>query len=175
MSSEHRRNSDVPRLRDESTGNADAIGPAQTPPARDAKIELFDGEGTLGHPKDVLGRRPTLGALIGWYAGRLQELRSRREGIGRHLISLAVQPIARKVANSLTTSVLVQHAQSRLLAGAKPSTIGVDLSFISTVLEAAKEANIVSLDLEVVSEARRRCRRDVSSPQNTWVVSQLRF
>jgi hypothetical protein len=28
------------------------------------------------------------------------------------------------------------------------------------VLEAAKEANIVSLDLEVVSDARRRCRRD---------------
>jgi integrase len=42
----------------------------------------------------------------------------------------------------------------------KPSTIGIDLSLIHTVLEAAKEANIVSIDLEVVDEARRRCRRD---------------
>ena len=56
--------------------------------------------------------------------------------------------------------MLVQHAQSRLLAGVKPSTIGVDLSLISTVLEAAKEANIVSLDLAVIAEARRRCKRD---------------
>ena len=46
------------------------------------------------------------------------------------------------------------------MAGAKPSTIGVDLNLIRTVLEAAKEANIASLDLEVIYEARRRCRRD---------------
>lgn len=160
MSSEYRRDSDVPRLRDESAGDAERGGPPQAPQATDAKTELFDGKAASGPAKDALGPRPTLGALIGWYAGRLQELRSRRQGIDRHLISLAGQPIAKKVANSLTASVLVQHAQSRLLAGAKPSTIGVDLSLISTVLEAAKEANIVSLDLEVVSDARRRCRRD---------------
>jgi hypothetical protein len=48
---------------------------------------------TSEHAKHDLGRRPTLGALIGWYAGLLQGSRSRRQGIDRHLISLAGQPL----------------------------------------------------------------------------------
>jgi hypothetical protein len=124
------------------------------------RLSWVDGDRTPVHAQEVLGRRPTLGALIGWYAGSIQGSRSRRQGIDRHLVSLAGQPIARKVAKSLTTAVLVQHAQIRRLASVKPSTIGVDLSLIHIVLEAAKEANIVSFDLEAVDEARRRCRRD---------------
>jgi integrase len=42
----------------------------------------------------------------------------------------------------------------------KPSTVGVDFSLIRSVLEAAKDAGIISLDLEVVDEARKHCKRD---------------
>jgi len=160
MSMDDRRDSEVSRPRDEGTGDAGTAEPAQEPSSGSPATELVDGDRTPVHAQEVLGRRPTLGALIGWYAGLIQGSRSRRQGIDRHLVSLAGQPIARKVAKSLTTTVLVQHAQSRRLAGVKPSTIDVDLSLIHTVLEAAKEANIVSIDLKVVGEARTHCRRD---------------
>jgi hypothetical protein len=110
--------------------------------------------------QDLLGRRPTLGALVGWYAEQLQASRSRREGIDRHLLSLVGQPIARKVANTLTPEALVRHAQGRRELGIKPSTIGVDFSLIRTVLEAAKDANSISLDLDVVDRAKRLCKSD---------------
>jgi integrase len=42
----------------------------------------------------------------------------------------------------------------------KPSTVDIDLSLIRTVLKAATEASIISIDLQVVDETGRRCRRD---------------
>src|ERR1700728_1527220 len=107
MNSEYGRDSDLPQPGDESFSDEEPLGPARESPAWDAATELFDGKSASGPANFALGRRPTLGALIGWYAGLLQERRSRRQGIDRHLISLAGQPIARKVANSLTTALLI--------------------------------------------------------------------
>jgi hypothetical protein len=86
--------------------------------------------------------------------------RNHVQGIDRHLLRLAGQPIARKVANTLTLAMLVQHAQGRREFGIKPSTTGVDFSLIRTVLEAARDANLISLDPEVVDRARKPCKSD---------------
>jgi hypothetical protein len=53
VSSEYRRDSDVPRLRDESAGDAERGGPPQAPQATDAKTELFDGKAASG-PAELL-------------------------------------------------------------------------------------------------------------------------
>lgn len=44
-----------------------SLGLRRRPLLGDAKTELFDVKGASGHANDALGRRPTLGALIGWY------------------------------------------------------------------------------------------------------------
>ena len=99
MNSEYGRDFDAPRPEEESSDDLEGADPEQVLSATNAKTELFDDKAAPESARNALGRRPTLGALIGWYAGRLQELRSRRQGIDRHLISLGGQPIARKVAN----------------------------------------------------------------------------
>lgn len=118
-------------------------------------------------PKTLLGRRPTLGALIGWYVGLLPRSRSRRRGIDGHLLSPAGLHIARRVGHALTTESLVEHARRRRASGIHPFTIGVDFSLIRAVLESAKEHNLISLDLEVVDRARQRCKTDGLISRNT--------
>jgi hypothetical protein len=108
MSWEYRDDSDVPRPTGEGTCDPEVTEAAHGPSPGSPVSEAFDaGSLTTEHAKDALGRRPTLGALIGWYAGLLQGSRSRRQGIDRHLVGLAGRPVARKVANTLTTAVLV--------------------------------------------------------------------
>ena len=45
-------------------------------------------------------------------------------------------------------------------AGIQQSTIGVDFSLIHTVLEAAKDADILSINLDVIDRPRRICKKD---------------
>lgn len=110
--------------------------------------------------KPIFGRRPTLGDLIGWYAGSILQANQRRHGSHRQLVSLTAHPIAKKVADKLTAVALVHHAQDRRGLGTSPVTIAEDFNLIHAVLEAARCEGLVELDLTFFKEARRQCRLD---------------
>lgn len=110
--------------------------------------------------KNLLGYHPKLAALIDWYTGLQQENPTQHQRMGQNLASLSVHPIAGTVADALTPAVLVKHAQGRRSAGILPSTIGVEFSLIRIVLAAAKDAHLISLDLDVVDQARKQCKQD---------------
>lgn len=110
--------------------------------------------------KNLLGCRPKLAALIGWYVGLLQEKSILHQRMGQNLMSLSVHPIAGTVADSVTPAALVKHAQIRHSAGILPSTISVDFSLIRIVLGAAKDAKLISLPPDVVDQARKQCKKD---------------
>lgn len=108
--------------------------------------------------KPIFGRRPTLGDLIGWYAGSILQAKQRRHGSHRHLVSLTVHPLAKKVADKLTAAAPVHHARDRRGLGTSPLTISEDFNLIHAVLEAARCEGLIALDLTFFKEARRQCR-----------------
>jgi integrase len=153
MASKYKDDSGVP----EPPHDGGAVQNSQNQNAPDAASANLS---FLQPAKPIFGRRPTLGDLIGWYAGSILQTKQRRHGSHRQLVSLTVHPVARKVADKLTAAALVHHAQERRGTGTSPLTIAEDFKLIHAVLEAARYEGLIALDLTFFNEARRLCRHD---------------
>lgn len=107
-------------------------------------------------------RAPKAETQLGKLAARYREYFSELGGWGRTkhaaLKALEGMEIAQADATTLTAAQLVAHVRARRLAGAGPSTAGQDLTWIATVLKAARSVWGLPVHPYVVSEARDACK-----------------
>ena len=102
--------------------------------------------------------RPSLASLIRWYIDEFKPVANWQRSKQSHLEFLENHPIGKSDALALTSAMLIDHVRSRRADGAGPATVGNDLTWISSVLKAAKSVNEIPVNPEIVQEARTACR-----------------
>jgi integrase len=102
--------------------------------------------------------RPSLASLIRWYIDEFKPVANWQRTKQSHLEFLERHPIGQCDALELTSAMLMDHVRSRRADGAGPATVANDLTWISSVLEAARSVNEVPVNPEIVQEARTACR-----------------
>ena len=124
--------------------------------ARDQETHIDRGETPTGSPP--LSRK-TLGDLIEMHFADLHEL-NRNIGRTKEATLLRIRDhIGATRLPHLTRDRLVQFAKKRAKAGAGPTTIGIDLSFIATVLEHAAAVHGIRVPTDEVRLARAALNR----------------
>ena len=122
--------------------------------ARAREVELEDPTAIIR----VKHGRPSLASLIRWYIDEFEPVANWQRSKQSHLEFLEHHPIGQSDALELTSAMLIDHVRSRRADGAGPATVGNDLTWISSVLKAAKSVNEIPVNPQIVQEARTACR-----------------
>lgn len=100
---------------------------------------------------------PTLAELIRWYIDTFETISHWQRSKQTHLEFLERHPLGKTIAHTLTAADLIRHVQSRRAEGAGPATVINDLIWIGVVLRAAKSVRELSVNPEIVQQARTAC------------------
>ncbi len=119
--------------------------------ARDQEARIDCGESPLRTPS---ASRETFGDIIDLHFADLHEL-GRSIGRSKEFTLLRLKnTLGRTRISDITRESLVQFAKHRVKDGAGPVTIGIDISFIGTVLEHAAAVHGLTVPFEQVRLAR---------------------
>lgn len=100
---------------------------------------------------------PTVGDLIRWYLRTFESQRNWSRSKSDHLRFLTRQSVAQLNPSKIAVDDLVQHIWQRITTGASAATALLDLSRLSVVLKAAKDAGGNSIHPELVEQALAKC------------------